>query len=107
MAEKKHRSQAEKAAATKSRQKAPQKSNSKKDMQQKNGNKTEIPVRVITSIIFIVLFILFIFLLIEPKGAVIRFFRSVVFGLIVLTLLPGFARIRETYMQNSFKETVT
>ena len=63
MAEKKHRSQAEKAAATKSRQKAPQKSNSKKDMQQKNGNKTEIPVRVITSIIFIVLFILFIFTL--------------------------------------------
>ena len=79
MAEKKHKSQAERAAANKSKRKQPAK---QQESQKKIESKTEIPVRVITSVVFIILFILFLFILIEPKGAVIRFFRSVVFGLI-------------------------
>ena len=86
MAEKKYKSQAEKAAAASSGKKKNTKSvkTSKSEAKQKKETvqKTKLPARLVSSVVCIILFILFIIVLIEPNGALIKFFRSVVFGLI-------------------------
>ncbi len=81
MAEKKQISHAEKAAsAAKGKQKKSAKAPVKREKNEEQ--KTKIPVRLISSVICIGLFVLFLVILIEPKGSLIKFFRNIILGLI-------------------------
>ena len=86
MADKKKKSQAEKAVSATRKKKRP----SKKVTTQKGNNqetkkvreKTEIPVRVISSLLFISLFVLFFVMFINPDGMITSLLDKVVHGLI-------------------------
>ena len=100
MADKKHKSQAEKAAST-ARAKTTQsgKSTATKTTQKSKNKQTAIkspgvPIRVISSIIFLCLFILFLLIAVLPKGIFTNFIREVycgLFGEVVFYIsIPGF-----------------
>ena len=81
MADKKRRSHAEKAAsAARGKQKKSVKAPVKK--QTTEEQRTAIPVRLISSVICIALFVLFLVILIEPKGSLIKVIRNIILGLI-------------------------
>ncbi len=80
MAEKKHRSHAEKAVSAARSKKKKQTTVTQKPKKQEQV--TKIPPRLITSVICIGLFVLFVVILIEPKGSLIKFFRNVILGLV-------------------------
>ena len=97
MSEKKYKSQADKAAASK-------KKNTKKPTsmkQEKKGKVTvnsvpierKIPVRVITSVTFLGLFVLFLVVFFQPEGVIVKLVESVIHGLIgragFLVSIPG------------------
>lgn len=86
MAEQKYKSQADKAAASK-------KKKNKKSAVKKPENKAKvtvntvpaerkIPVRLITSVTFLGLFILFLVVFLQPEGIIIKFIESLIHGLI-------------------------
>ncbi len=91
MAQKKKKTQAEKAVASKTDKK---RSVIKKDKKNPSGGakdnkqkaapekKANIPVRVITSVTFLGLFALLLILFLRPEGFVNEFFKSVILGLI-------------------------
>ena len=99
MAEKKHKTQAEKAAsAGKSKKAAPSKNSSAgKGNKQKNDTpvkkEREIPVRFITSVIFLAAFILLLVIFLNPEGALTTLLESIVLGLIgyvgFIVAIPG------------------
>ena len=80
MAKKKRRSQAEIAAAGKKKTTKPKQTTA----QSKAAPKSEVkvPPRVISSVVFIFLFLLFLFMLIRPEGALTIRFIKVIHGLI-------------------------
>ena len=87
MAAKKKTTQAEKAAS-KSKRKDPaaeKSKSSKKEAVQEEivqvKSMNQIPTRVITSAVCLVLFILFLVMLLKPDGALLKFFNSVIQGL--------------------------
>ncbi len=88
MAEKKQKSHAEKAASAKkhsgNRKTYVKKPKDVKDSKTKNNQetKTTIPVRVITSAVCLVLFILFLVIFLNPEGILIAFFKGFLLGLI-------------------------
>ncbi len=109
MSEKRNKSQAEKAAATKKNQSKSNKSAANKENKEIKENKadkdsnvsvnttadeTKIPVRLITSIVFLGLFVLFLVIFFKPEGALIKFFANFINGLIgktgFIVSIPGF-----------------
>ena len=100
MAEKKRKSQAEKAASSAvTKNKKAAKSAASKATQVNKGKQTAIktagiPIRVITSIIFLGLFVLFLLIAILPQGIFTNFIREVfcgLFGEVVFYIaIPGF-----------------
>ena len=84
MADKKRKSQAEKAA-TSSKSKSTQNSKAsakKTDAKKASAGKTKaVPARVISSLVFIGLFVLFLVTALWPEGALIKVIRDVFFGL--------------------------
>lgn len=88
MAEIKKKTQAEKAASK-------VKAKTTKTSEKKNGNdtqKTEVPIRLITSLIFLSLFILFLVLFIKPDGvfmvAIDKFVRGLIGGVGFFVSIP-------------------
>ena len=96
MAEHKYKSQADKAAAEKKKKKKPA---AKKE--QKAGKVTvnsvpearKIPVRVITSAVFLGVFVLFLVIFFKPEGALVKLLENIIHGLIgrvgFLVAIPG------------------
>ena len=86
MAERK-KSQAEKAAMAKKQTKPSGSKTSAAKKTTKNSRKQEdtslnIPVRLITSLVCVTLFILFLVIFLQPEGALVKLLQSFVLGLI-------------------------
>ena len=85
MAEKKRKSQAEKVASSKNKSaktSSAQNKASKSDTKKPNSDKQKVPPRVISSVTFLVLFILFLIVLFQPEGVFIQFLENVLHGFI-------------------------
>ena len=86
MAEQKPKSQAEKAALAKknkaSASKSAQNSRIKKGNEKKQEDKILIPFRLVTSLICLALFVLFLVIFLQPDGALVKLFQEFVLGLI-------------------------
>ncbi len=88
MAKKKRKSQAEQAAMSakskKGNKKAPAKNGAKgkKGVQKNAAEEHAIPARLISSVIFLGLFILFLVIFFKPEGALVKIFQNVIHGLI-------------------------
>ncbi len=99
MSEKKNKSQAEKAAATKNDGAKSSKPAAKKEEKDSKvtGNiftdERKIPVRLITSLTFLGLFVLFLVIFFKPEGALVKFFADLIHGLIgrtgFIVSIPG------------------
>ena len=99
MSEKKTKSQAEKAAATKSEETKSSKPVLKKEEKDSKvsikvfADEHKIPVRLITSVIFLCLFVLFLVIFFKPEGALVKIFADLIHGLIGRTAfivsIPG------------------
>jgi len=96
MAEQMKKSQAEKAADSKNKTKSKSSVKKQSAKRQTNAdiqNKTDIPVRVITSTVFILLFIIFLVIAFVPEGVVVDLFASLIYGLIghvgFVAAIPG------------------
>ena len=98
MAEKKHKTQAEKAASAKTGKKqsmpksSTQKSSVKKE--EKNvKNERQIPVRFISAVAFLGAFVLLLLIFLKPEGALMTLLESIVLGLIgyvgFIVAIPG------------------
>ena len=83
MAEKKQKSQAEKAvSASKGKKASPNKSDKATQMKaDKKQEERKVPVRLISSIIFLAAFILFLVIYLKPEGVLTEMLESVVYGL--------------------------
>ena len=87
MAEKKRKTQAEKAAAVSNGKNGAGKKNrgtGKKTPDQPHAEKTKIPVRVISSVVFLAMFVMLLVALINPEGKIVEFFDKFVRGIIGL-----------------------
>ena len=82
MAEQKKKSQAEKAAAVKNKKNIERKKAADKKETKQTGERTKIPARLISSLIFISLFVLFFVMFINPDGVMIKALDKGVHGLI-------------------------
>ena len=86
MAEQKPKSQAEKAALAKknkaSASKTAQNTKNKKGSEKKQEDKILIPFRLVTSLICLALFVLFLVIFLQPDGALVKLFQGFVLGLI-------------------------
>ena len=91
MAEQKRKSQAEKAAmAAKTKKKTPSKTvtannkalSSKKAQEKDTQDRVKIPVRVITSAVFLALFVIFLVIFFEPEGVITKILEELIYGLI-------------------------
>ena len=94
MSEHKHKTQAEKASASKSSKKQNSKAASKKEVPKKDSHKkdspkekapsiwSKIPVRFLSSAIFLILFIVFLVIFFGPDGALTNLFENLVLGLV-------------------------
>ena len=87
MADKTRRSQAEKAADSKAKKKK-QSSNKKSTGTSKQTTKSNntaapnIPIRLISSIIFLALFVLFLIMALVQEGVFINFIKELIYGLV-------------------------
>ena len=77
MAQNKKPSQAEKAVRAKNRT-----DRNKKPVEKKTRDEAKIPFRLVSAAIFAILFILFVVMLLNPEGALVRLFYGFVLGLI-------------------------
>ena len=83
MADKKTKSQAEKAAmGKKQKTSSAGKSASVKKADKAAGEKVRIPVRLVTSLICLALFVLFLVIFIQPEGILVELLQSFILGLI-------------------------
>ena len=85
MAEEKKKSQAQMVSAGKQSVKSKSSSNTRKPAETKNkqqAEKTQIPVRLITSCVCIALFLLFLVMFLNPEGALVVFLMKIIQGLI-------------------------
>ena len=78
MADKKRKSQAEKAAGTPARRK---KASVKEKSSASQNEKRKVPGKVISSIVFLVLFIIFLLIALRSEGALLLIIKNVVLGL--------------------------
>ena len=82
MAEKKHRSQAEKAASAKNKKTAVNKKSKKQEIDKKEEVKERVvPTRFVTSTVFIVLFVFLLAIYLSPGGVLNQLFESIILGL--------------------------
>lgn len=98
MAEKKHKTQAEKAASANKSKKQP---NNKPSAQKNNSGKTDkpakvertVPTRFITSVVFLGAFILLLVIFLNPEGALTTLLEGMILGLVgrvgFIVLIPG------------------
>ena len=97
MADQKRLSQAEKVSASTTKKKA---KSTSKSLQKENkvtantvSDKQTIPIRMITSVIFIGMFILFLVIFFNPEGALVKLLENVIHGLIgragFIVAIPG------------------
>ncbi len=82
MAEQKRKSQAEKAAASTKGKPAKTGSEGKKQTAPIEQPGSSIPIRVISSVLFLGLFILFLVICLKPEGALVQFVSGFIHGLI-------------------------
>ncbi len=86
MAEHKAKSQAEKAALAKKNKAASSKTAQSSKSKKTNGKEQEekflVPFRLVTSLICLALFILFLVIFLQPDGALVKLFQGFVLGLI-------------------------
>jgi len=84
MADKKHKSQAEKAMSAAKAKSGKKTTAAKKAADKKNTAPKErnIPIRLISSVVFLGLFVLFLVIFFEPDGVFIKFLESFIHGLI-------------------------
>ena len=80
MAEKKHRSQAEKAASVK-KQKTTNKNKKQGTAKKEEAKERILPTRFITSTVFVALFVLFLAIYLSPGGVLNRLFENIILGL--------------------------
>ena len=82
MADKKHRSQAEKAASAKNKKTAVNKKSKKQEIAKKEETKERVvPTRFVTSTVFIVLFVFLLAIYLSPGGVLNQLFESIILGL--------------------------
>jgi len=81
MADKNRKSQAEKAASTAKSKKTPDKSKNGSNKKITTEQERVIPVRFFTSGAFLVLFVLFLIIFLNPEGALIKLVESILLGL--------------------------
>ncbi len=83
MAEKKHKSQAEKVASSKKTKHAPGNSSNKRSLSNKKGTKhtSRVPIRLISSLVLLGLFVLFLIIFFFPEGAIVTALNSFIHGL--------------------------
>ena len=98
MAEKKHKTQAEKAASA---NKSKKQSNNKPSAQKNNSGKTDkpvkaertVPTRFITSVVFLGAFVLLLVIFLNPEGALTTLLEGMILGLVgrvgFIVLIPG------------------
>ena len=98
MAEKKHKTQAEKAAsADKNKKRSESKASSGKNVQKKTEKEEkkeqQVPVRFITSVIFLGIFILLLVIFLNPEGALTMLLEGIILGLVgrvgFIVSIPG------------------
>ena len=82
MAENKKKSHAEKAASAKGGKNKSSKENSKKSQPEVAESKTIIPPRVISSVLFLALFVLMLVSYLKPEGLLLQAINNVVYGMI-------------------------
>ena len=82
MAVQKRKSQAEKAAAAAKSKKAKNTSTEKKKITDQQAQNVQIPNRLISSVVFLGLFILFMVIFFVPQGAIVTLLKSVIYGII-------------------------
>ena len=82
MAENKHRSQAERAASSAKLNSKKTKSHVTRKNSKESVEKTAIPIRLISSVICLALFIVFLVTFLQPEGALIELIEGVILGLI-------------------------
>ena len=83
MAEKKQKSQAEKAASAAKTKKVNEKENKKGKAEAKNApQESAIPARLISSVVFLGLFVVFLVIFFVPEGALLKLIKELVYGLI-------------------------
>ena len=99
MAEQKRKSQAEKAASAKKNKSGAKKTTNKKDAKNTGKQETvkkerEIPVRFITSVVYLGMFVLLLVIFLNPEGALTRLFENIILGLVgnvgYVVAIPGF-----------------
>ena len=82
MAEKKRKSQAEKAASSKSKKATAKKKPQKQETVEKAVAKERVlPTRFITSTVFLALFVVFLVIYLSPEGVLNRLFENIILGL--------------------------
>ncbi len=99
MAEQKYKSQADKAAAAKKKKTKSSKPAPKKDEKKAKVSVTsvpkerKIPVRVISSVVFLSLFVLFLIIFFKPEGAFVKLIDNFIHGLVgrtgFIVAIPG------------------
>ena len=95
MAEKKHRSQAEKAASAKNKKSTPAKKPTKQDAAKKpEAQEQLLPTRFVTSAVFLALFIFFLAVYLSSGGVVNQLVEGVILGLVgwvgYIVAIPAF-----------------
>ncbi len=82
MANKKQKSQAEKAVMSKNKKKPSGRKSSNQKNKVELGKPFEFPVRLITSVVCLALFIIFLVMFLQPDGILVELFQAFVLGLI-------------------------
>ena len=82
MADKKRKTQAEKAASVSKKSTSNGKKAVKNDSKQSTAAEHRIPIRLISSIVFLGLFILFLVIFFEPEGALVKIIENFIHGLL-------------------------
>ena len=82
MAKKKQKSQAEKAVMNKNKKKSSTRKSSNTKNQVELGKPFEFPVRLITSVICLALFVIFLVMFLQPDGILVELFQAFILGLI-------------------------
>ncbi len=97
MAEKKHKTQAEKAASADKNKKQPKKkssaNNTKVKIDDSTAKERKVPTRFITSVVFLGVFVLLLVIFLNPEGALTTLLEGIILGLIgrvgFIVAIPG------------------
>lgn len=82
MAEQKRKSQAEKAVTAAKSKKAKTVQSAQKKNNDEQSQNVQIPIRLISSVVFLGLFILFLVIFFVPQGAIVNLLKSIIYGIL-------------------------